>query len=117
MIVIFIHQRVFERRITKSRFGLVRVLYFVLRGRGRLPTQTWPFVNRICEPCVSVFDPPNYVVARLQSPVRVSAQAQLARHGVRVDRCRPYGHRARHRRGARETLASRPRRSYHITPR
>jgi hypothetical protein len=37
-----------------------------------MPTNTWPFVNRICVPCVSVFDPPSYVVASLRKRIRVS---------------------------------------------
>jgi hypothetical protein len=61
-----------ERRNTKRRLGLVRVLYFFLGGRGRMPTNTWPFVNRICVPGVSVFDPPTYVVASLRKRSRVS---------------------------------------------
>jgi hypothetical protein len=54
-----------QRRTNKARLRLIRVLCFILRGRGRLPTRTWPVVNRICEPCVCVFDPPRYLVARL----------------------------------------------------
>src|SRR5262245_24146634 len=54
------------------RIGLVRVLYFVFMGRGRLPSKTRPLVNWSCEPTISVFDPPTYVVASLRKPLRVS---------------------------------------------
>ena len=64
----------FERRITKLRTGLLRVLYLVLGGRGRLPTNSRPLVHRTCAPFVSVFDPPNYVLASLQDCNRVSAR-------------------------------------------
>ncbi len=68
-----------ERRNTKRRIGLVRVLYLILGGRGRLPMKTWPLVNRICEPCVSVFDPPNYVLASLRRRMRVSEKLEYDR--------------------------------------
>ena len=104
-----------ERRITKLRFRLVRVLYFALGGRGRLPTNSWPLVNRICEPCVSVFDPPQYVAAVLKRRGRVSEKLGYGR-GER----RSLPPLRAHRQATKLTMpliGQRPRRSFRITPR
>ena len=78
--------------------------------------KTWPLVNRICEPCVSVFDPPSYVVATLKKRVRVSAK--LAYDNSRESRS------LQPKRAARKAsklimdyVGKRPRRSFRLTPR
>ena len=48
----------YERRTAKRRFGLIRVLFVAMGGRGRGPMMTWPLVNRICVSCVSGIEPP-----------------------------------------------------------
>src|SRR3954451_23054021 len=74
-------KQVFERRNITRRTGLVRVLYLMLAGRGRMPRKTWPIVNWSCGHTISVFDPPTYVVASLKKPVRVSGKLAYARSG------------------------------------
>ena len=61
----------FWKEVFTRRNGLVRVLYFLLAGRGRVPSKAWPMVKCFCEPTISVFDPPTYVVASLRKRVRV----------------------------------------------
>ena len=37
-----------------------------------MSSKAWPIVKCFCEPTISVFDPPTYVVASLREQVRVS---------------------------------------------
>ena len=62
----------FWKEVPTRRNGLVRILYFLLAGRGRVPSKAWPIVKCFCEPTISVFDPPTYVVASLRKQFRVS---------------------------------------------
>ena len=74
----------FWKEVFTRRNGLVRVLYFLLAGRGRVPSKAWPMVKCFCEPTISVFDPPTYVVASLRKPVRVIERLDDGlRQGVR----------------------------------
>lgn len=62
----------FWKEVHTRRNGLVRILYFLLAGRGRVPSKAWPIVKCFCEPTISVFDPPTYAIASLQKRHRVS---------------------------------------------
>jgi hypothetical protein len=57
--------KVLERRNRTNRFGLVRVLCFIL-GRGRVLRPTRPLVDCACVPTISLFDPPTYTIASLR---------------------------------------------------
>jgi hypothetical protein len=62
----------FRKEAFTRRNGLVRILYFLLAGRGRVPSKAWPIVKCFCEPTISVLDPPTYAVASLRKQHRVS---------------------------------------------
>lgn len=47
--------------------------------------QTWPLANEICVPCVSAFDPPRYVAARLRH--EASPSTTTARLGEAQGHC------------------------------
>jgi hypothetical protein len=57
------HQHVSKGGFITRRFGLVRVLSFVLVGRGRMPGKTQLMDDWSCEPRISLFDPPMHVWA------------------------------------------------------
>jgi hypothetical protein len=70
----------FWKEVFTRRNGLVRVLYFLLAGRGRVPSKAWPIVKCFCEPTISVFDPPTYVVASLRE--HVEERVRVRRGGL-----------------------------------
>lgn len=52
---------------------MVRVLCFIL-GRGRMPTAPRTLANLACEPTISLFDPPTYIVATLREAIASLAE-------------------------------------------
>ena len=110
----------FRKEVHTRRNGLVRILYFLLAGRGRVSSKAWPIVKCFCEPTISVFDPPTYVVASLRKPVRVSTfeklytgdrfEGDLWREVRSLPPSRVWG---KHSMKTTTTLDRRPRRSFH----
>jgi hypothetical protein len=68
--------KVLERRNYTNRFGLVRVLCFILGGRGRVLRHSRPLADCACVPTISLFDPPTYVVASLADAIASLAEAR-----------------------------------------
>jgi hypothetical protein len=69
-----------------------------------MPTETRPLVTGVCEPTISVFDPPSYVVASLREVIASFEGTRPRNHAsldetrprvADVDRCGPSGHGAK----------------------